>query len=505
MNEPEYQVLEISDTESDFYGTPNMEAFGSNSPVLLEDDNSTPYDIDSPGASSLVLDLTAEDDYNAVLSISDDEGSPNNNKKLNMAGSSAHNSISLDDDTYAFFVEAGLEDPNELSKFGINIDEINAQRRIVEKLELENKRDREFALHLQRQLQGEGFSSAAASSSSAPALADGKPHPDASFMLQTSLKRGIDAIEQDSYKKIKLDPNSKDKAPLEIIDDDDNDCIDLTSENPVAIGSHHYLVDSDEEDSFSELEDYLSNPLYGRSFHSHPYSTSSGAGNIANQDRSSSLYNLMAGIPRPYANIPVPRMLSTTTPAASAFRSADYPSLLQSHMAAIAAQQSAKKAHFPAASSYSKPLGQQETERELRQLLENIVSDEPPPPEDRTGTPDGLSITLLEHQKIGLQWMLKMESSNNRGGILADDMGLGKVRKATVTNALSYTDFMIDYSSVGDHRTKPMHWSCKCGPWRNRASYQQPSWSRRVENQGHFDYLSSVIDGSMAQRDWRKD
>lgn len=250
-------------------------------------------------------------------------------------------------------------------------------------------------------------------------------------MSQTSLKREIDAIEQESNKKIKLDPNSKDKAPLEIIDDDDDDdCIDLTGENPIAYGNHHYLVDSDEEGSDSDVEDYLSNPLYARPFGSYPYGAFNGAGNTANQDRTPSLYNVMARIPRPYAHIPAPRMQSTTTAAAA---SNSYANILQSHMAAIAAQQNAKG--HPAASSYSRPLGQQETERELRQLLENIVSDEPPPPEDRTGTPDGLCITLLEHQKIGLQWMLKMEGSNNRGGILADDMGLGKVRKATATKA----------------------------------------------------------------------
>jgi len=125
----------------------------------------------------------------------------------------------------------------------------------------------------------------------------------------------------------------------------------------------------------------------------------------------------MPGIPRPFADVSMPQMQS----APSAI---NYTNRLQSHMAAIVAQQNAKRNHL---SIYSKPLGPQETERELRELLENIVSDEPPPPEDRTGTPDGLSITLLEHQKIGLQWMTKMENSNNKGGILADDMGLGKV------------------------------------------------------------------------------
>ncbi|KAL9557636.1 hypothetical protein MBANPS3_001286 [Mucor bainieri] len=442
MNEPEYQVLEISDTESDFYGTPNVDAFRNDSTVVLDDDD-TPYDIDSPGASSLVLDLTAADDYDSVLNISDDEDGNSEKKKQNMAGSSVHNSISLDDDAYAFFVEAGLEDPDELSKFGINIDEINAQKRIAEKLEMENRRDHEFALELQRRLQGEGSTSAAAAASSssaaaaavaAPPLATADPQSDASFMSQTSLKRELDAIEQQSSisnKKIKIDPNSKDKAPLTINDDDDDDdCIDLTSENPYANRTAHYLS-SDEEDD-SEVEDYLSNPLYIRPSRPYAYGTSSGTGNAAGFDRT--LLDLMSDARRAYANASTTHMETT----AASIRAAN---MMQSHMAAIAAQQSLRKGHAanpppgPAGDSqYSRPLDARESERELRELLANIVSDDPPPPEDRTGTPDGLSITLLEHQKIGLQWMTKMENSgNNRGGILADDMGLGKTIQAMAT------------------------------------------------------------------------
>jgi hypothetical protein len=41
------------------------------------------------------------------------------------------------------------------------------------------------------------------------------------------------------------------------------------------------------------------------------------------------------------------------------------------------------------------------------------------------GTPNGLSIQLLEHQVIGLCWMMRMENNESfRGGILADDMGV---------------------------------------------------------------------------------
>lgn len=83
-------------------------------------------------------------------------------------------------------------------------------------------------------------------------------------------------------------------------------------------------------------------------------------------------------------------------------------------------------------SSFVKPLSAAETERELRALLENAVDDEAPPAESRAGTPEGLRVNLLEHQKIGLQWMIKSETSNNKGGILSDDMGLGKVNNVAL-------------------------------------------------------------------------
>lgn len=62
---------------------------------------------------------------------------------------------------------------------------------------------------------------------------------------------------------------------------------------------------------------------------------------------------------------------------------------------------------------------------ELEKLLNNISVDDDISPEEREGTPDCLSITLLEHQKIGLTWLLNKENTL-MGGILADDMGLGK-------------------------------------------------------------------------------
>lgn len=36
----------------------------------------------------------------------------------------------------------------------------------------------------------------------------------------------------------------------------------------------------------------------------------------------------------------------------------------------------------------------------------------------------------MEHQKQGVRWMTAMEKSHHRGGILADDIGLGKTVQA---------------------------------------------------------------------------
>ena len=40
--------------------------------------------------------------------------------------------------------------------------------------------------------------------------------------------------------------------------------------------------------------------------------------------------------------------------------------------------------------------------------------------------PEGLKVTLMDHQKHALAWMHWREKQKPRGGILADDMGLGK-------------------------------------------------------------------------------
>ncbi|KAF7899913.1 hypothetical protein EAF00_004249 [Botryotinia globosa] len=66
------------------------------------------------------------------------------------------------------------------------------------------------------------------------------------------------------------------------------------------------------------------------------------------------------------------------------------------------------------------------TEKEIKDLLENIKAEVEIPLEDREGTPEGLRYPLYEHQKIALTWLKQMEEGSNKGGILADDMGRGK-------------------------------------------------------------------------------
>ncbi|KAJ3078059.1 hypothetical protein HDU99_000803, partial [Rhizoclosmatium hyalinum] len=66
---------------------------------------------------------------------------------------------------------------------------------------------------------------------------------------------------------------------------------------------------------------------------------------------------------------------------------------------------------------------------QLKNLLENVsVLEESvlKAQAERIKSPPELTVTLLEHQKIGVDWMVRMEKGTNKGGILADDMGLGK-------------------------------------------------------------------------------
>ncbi|RKP08830.1 SNF2 family N-terminal domain-containing protein [Thamnocephalis sphaerospora] len=68
-----------------------------------------------------------------------------------------------------------------------------------------------------------------------------------------------------------------------------------------------------------------------------------------------------------------------------------------------------------------------DTEKDIRDLLANIVDDTSELVDSQTyKDPRGLTVQLLEHQKLGVAWMRRQEEGQYNGGILADDMGLGK-------------------------------------------------------------------------------
>jgi hypothetical protein len=75
------------------------------------------------------------------------------------------------------------------------------------------------------------------------------------------------------------------------------------------------------------------------------------------------------------------------------------------------------------------PLSVPEVEA-VEKLLENIQAHKEEAPERREQTPRIMRSQLKEYQKIGLTWLIKMESGNSKGGILADGMGLGKTVQA---------------------------------------------------------------------------
>lgn len=80
--------------------------------------------------------------------------------------------------------------------------------------------------------------------------------------------------------------------------------------------------------------------------------------------------------------------------------------------------------------------------KKIEQLLDNIQADIEIKPGDRRGTPEELKITLLEHQKVGLTWLQKMEETV-KGGILADDMGLGKTIQAMYVSLIFFYCFLL--------------------------------------------------------------
>lgn len=75
-----------------------------------------------------------------------------------------------------------------------------------------------------------------------------------------------------------------------------------------------------------------------------------------------------------------------------------------------------------------------EREQQLQDMLSSMVN----PPEvgdidfETAKNVKGLNCELLPHQVAGLLWMKEREGGRFKGGILADDMGLGKVSERTI-------------------------------------------------------------------------
>lgn len=69
--------------------------------------------------------------------------------------------------------------------------------------------------------------------------------------------------------------------------------------------------------------------------------------------------------------------------------------------------------------------GLRKNHTELRSVFEDLEN-EPPHKFEQMAQPPGLKCNLLPFQKEGLHWLVEQEKSKYHGGILADEMGMGK-------------------------------------------------------------------------------
>ena len=66
-----------------------------------------------------------------------------------------------------------------------------------------------------------------------------------------------------------------------------------------------------------------------------------------------------------------------------------------------------------------------EAQKKLEKLFDTFSCDIPK--EERLDAPAPMTVELKEYQRIGVAWMSRMEEAYTKGGILSDEMGLGKV------------------------------------------------------------------------------
>lgn len=79
--------------------------------------------------------------------------------------------------------------------------------------------------------------------------------------------------------------------------------------------------------------------------------------------------------------------------------------------------------------TYSSTLTASERDRQLQDMMDAmvLVPDADDDEMQQAAHVEGLECTLMPHQVAGLVWMKQREAGRYKGGILADDMGLGKV------------------------------------------------------------------------------
>lgn len=85
---------------------------------------------------------------------------------------------------------------------------------------------------------------------------------------------------------------------------------------------------------------------------------------------------------------------------------------------------------IPGIHRYEPNRASKDDQETIKALLETVNNNTEDLGDDVLTTPKELSINLLDHQRIGLTWLVNQEKSSNRGGILADEMGLGKTIQA---------------------------------------------------------------------------
>lgn len=443
--------------------TPNdtaLDSFQPHSPTL--DDNAAL----TGRNDNQSIELADDTDDDAILDLTQDATESNRENGSNSGEPNSRGSSESDSEALEFLREAGLSE-EDLHALGIDLEEIRAQRQ----LEKQAQRDLEYARRVQEQLDAEARQPSSSqmpppttaspqtpistttsttmtpspqiplsftqqhqqlyspvSYNSAPTFSHIHPYPSSmtdhrhqpqvkriksehppsaiELMRQQLQNHGIGSSSSSSFR------NTQSK-PVTILDEDD-DVIDLTNDdagvgsssqaslwppNRNGVGSSSsamassssttqlakYLYSDDDEDE----DDY--------SYYSNPYIA------MINQTLNS----------------------ACSIPSSSTFRPF-YASSVATSRANFEARYNLPYNRY--ASEYVRPLNDQQTEQELRQLLESIQNhDENTKPEDRIGTPERLAVNLMEHQKVGLRWMTRQEESVNKGGMLSDDMGLGKV------------------------------------------------------------------------------